>query len=103
MNYRKICADGGTRKCVCPEALQLRMVPIAFCLPAQHGPRQKRFSPQRDQPQRIKVLRMDGPESHVTPRFLTTKMGAGFQPNSKADYPNHPSLAHRDKLTIVHT
>ena len=51
---------------MCPKALQLRMVPIASCLPSQYSPRKECFSPQRNQPLRIKVLRMDGPESHVT-------------------------------------
>ncbi len=56
---------------MCPEALKLRMVPIAFCLPTQYSPRQECFPPQRNQTLRIKVLRMDGPESHVTQWCLT--------------------------------
>ncbi len=52
---------------MCPKALQLRMVPIASCLPAQYGASQECFAPQRNQALRIKVLRMDCPESHLTP------------------------------------
>jgi hypothetical protein len=68
---------------MCPEALQLRMVPIAFCLATQYSPRQECFPPQRNQTLRIKVLRMDGPESHVTQWCLT------IQRQAKAVYPNH--------------
>src|SRR5579863_9881445 len=74
MNYRKICADGATRVGMCPEALQLRMVPIASCLPTQYSPRQECFPPQRNQALRIKVLRMDGPESHVSQWCLTDEV-----------------------------
>ena len=82
---------------MCPEALQLRMVPIAFCLPTQYSPRQERLPPQRNQTLRIKVLRMDGPESHFTQWCLTMRLsGAGMRcRQSKLLYPNHrlsPSL-----------
>jgi hypothetical protein len=50
---------------MCPKALQLRMVPIASCLPSQHRPCQECFAPQRNQTLRIEVPRMNGPESHV--------------------------------------
>jgi hypothetical protein len=78
---------------MCPEALQLRMVPIAFCLPTQYSPRQECFPPQRNQPPRIKVLRMDGPESHVTQWCLTMRLSdAGLRRRpTKLIYPNHRS------------
>src|ERR1700688_1164937 len=91
MNYRKIGADGATRICMCPEALQLRMVPIASCLPTQYSPRQECFPPQRNQALRIKVLRMDGPESHVTQWCLTMRLSdAGLcRRRTKLIYPDH--------------
>jgi hypothetical protein len=64
MDSRKICVDGGPRQCVRLEALQLRMVPIAAGLPAQYRASQQCFAPQRNQALRIKVLRVDRPESH---------------------------------------
>jgi len=51
------------------KALQLRMMPIAPGLPAQHRASQQCFAPERNQALRIKVLRMDRPESHVTDVF----------------------------------
>jgi hypothetical protein len=97
MNHHKVCADGAARICMCPEALQLRMVPISSCLPTQYSPRQECFPPQRDQSLRIKVLRMDRPESHVTQWCLTMRLSdAGLRCRpTKLIYPNHlfpPSL-----------
>jgi hypothetical protein len=66
MDYRKICIDSVARRCVRPKALQLWMVPIALCLPTQYRASQQGFAPQRNQSLRIKVLRVDCPESHVT-------------------------------------
>jgi hypothetical protein len=76
---------------MCPEALQLRMVPIASCLPTQYSPRQECLPPQRNQTLRIKVLRMDGPESHVTQWCLTMRLSdAGVRRRpTKLFYPNH--------------
>src|ERR1700722_16988458 len=91
MNYRKICADRATRICMCPETLQLRMVPIASCLPTQYSPRQECLPPQRNQTLRIKVLRMDGPESHVTWWCLTMRLSAAAMRfrQTKVIYPDH--------------
>jgi hypothetical protein len=76
---------------MCPEALQLRMVPIAFCLATQYSPRQECFPPQRNQTLRIKVLRMDGPESHVTQRCLTIRLSDARvrRRKTKLIYPDH--------------
>jgi hypothetical protein len=76
---------------MCSEALQLRMVPIAPCLPTQYSPRQECFPPQRNQALRIKVLRMDGPESHVTQWCLTIGLSdAGMRCRpTKLIYPDH--------------
>ncbi len=49
-----------------PKALQLRMMAIASCLPAQYCASQQCFAPQRNQALRIEVLRVDCPESHIT-------------------------------------
>jgi hypothetical protein len=59
MDDRKIRAYGATRKRVRSKSVQLRMGPIASCLPAKHRSSQQRFAPQRDQTLRIKVLRVN--------------------------------------------
>ena len=76
---------------MCPEALQLRMVPIASCSPTQYSPRQECFPPQRNQALRIKVLRMDRPESHVTQWCLTIRLSDARlrRPKPKLLYPDH--------------
>ena len=76
---------------MCPEALQLRMVPITSCLSTQYSARQECFPPQRNQALRIKVLRMDGPESHVTQWRLTMRLSdAGLRRHpTKLIYPDH--------------
>jgi hypothetical protein len=93
MDSRKIRVYGATRIRVRPKTGQLRMVSITPSLPAQYRPCQQRFAPQRDQALRIKVLRMDCPESHIFQGRLTMKFGdAGMrQPKTKALYPNHRS------------
>jgi len=91
-----------------PEALQLRMVPIASCLPTKYSPRQECLPPQRNQTLRIKVLRMDGPESHVTWWCLTMKLSdAGLRRRAtKLIYPDHrptPWLTEDTTLAIAPT
>jgi hypothetical protein len=44
--------------------MKLRMMAIAFGLPAKDCARQQRLSPQGDKALRIEVFRMEGPESH---------------------------------------
>src|ERR1700744_4975578 len=65
MDCRKIGVDCTARQCMCPKALQLRMVPVASCFPTQYRPSQQRFAPQCNQALGIKVLRMNCPESHI--------------------------------------
>src|SRR5579863_1842952 len=103
MNYRKICADGATRVGMCPEALQLRMAPIASCLPTQYSPRQECFPPQRNQALRIKVLGMDRPESHVTQWCLTMRLTDARlrRRPTKLLFPNLASLAQRRHGSVI--
>jgi hypothetical protein len=68
MDCRKVEVDRETRHCVCLKAIQLRMVPIAAGLQAQHRASEQSFAPQRNQAFRIKVSRMDCPKSHLAPR-----------------------------------
>lgn len=51
---------------VSPEALKLRMMPIADGFAAQGSPRQEGFPPESDQAFRVKILGVEGPDSHVT-------------------------------------
>jgi len=72
------------------EALQLRMVTIASCLPTQYRPCQQCFAPQRNQTLRIEVPRMNGPQSHVIEWRLTIRMDVGLRRReTKPPYPNH--------------
>jgi hypothetical protein len=59
MDLGEVSIDGGTRRCMSAEALQLRMVAIALRSSAQNGLREQGFAPKGDQALRIKVTRVN--------------------------------------------
>lgn len=63
----QVYIDGGDRIGLCLEALELRMLPIAAGLPAQHLAGEQGFAPQRDQADGIEVARVQGPDAHDVP------------------------------------
>lgn len=58
MNPPQVRIDGAMRVCAIDKTLELGMVAIAARIVMQHRPGQERFAPQRDQPLRIEVFRM---------------------------------------------
>ena len=64
MNSSEICIDGGTGRCVSAEALKLRVMPVAFCPPAQNGLREQRLAPQGNQALCIQIAGMNRPKTH---------------------------------------
>lgn len=55
------------------KTLKLRMIPVAFGITSQHGLRQQRFTPQRDQALPVKIPWMESPQPHcnVTLHYRT--------------------------------
>jgi len=101
--YRsKVCIDGTTRCIVRPKAVELRMIPIPLCLPSQYRTSQQCFAPQRNQSLRVKVFRMDRPESHIRRWRLTMRLSdAGMhRRQTKLFYPNHRPLLGLPKLRL---
>lgn len=62
---RKVGIDGGARMGVRLESLQLRVMNIASRLPAKHGLGEQGLPPQRNEPLRIQVLRVQRPKTHA--------------------------------------
>ena len=58
--------DGRARRGMGPEALELRVVPVASRGTAQHRAGEQRLAPQRHKSSRVEVPGMQCPESHVS-------------------------------------
>jgi hypothetical protein len=61
----KIGIDGGQRRRLRSESRKLRMAAVAAGLPAQHGLREERLTPQGDEALRVEILRVQRPQSHA--------------------------------------
>lgn len=56
--------DTGHGRSRAPKAIELRVTRVAFRAAAQDGLGQERLAPERDEPARVQVLRMEAPEPH---------------------------------------
>ena len=63
-NAAQVGVDGRARSRMCPESSQLRVMAVAPRLAAQHRARKQRLAPQGNQPLRIEILGMQGPQAH---------------------------------------
>lgn len=64
VNGAQVRGNGGPRRCMGLEPLQLGMMPVAPGQAPKHCTGQQRLAPQRDEPLRIEVAGMDGPQPH---------------------------------------
>lgn len=64
VNGFQIKLDGAQRSRVSPESVQLRVVEVSARLAAKDLPRKKSLAPESDQPARIEIPGMKGPEPH---------------------------------------
>lgn len=60
----KVRAHGVTRRGVGLEPHELRVMTVAFGRAPQHRPGEQRFAPERDEPLRIEIARMNRPQPH---------------------------------------
>lgn len=65
MYAAQVLGDCAARRRQVEKACELRMVPVATGSAAQHGLREQRFPPQRDQAAGIEILRMQAPKTQV--------------------------------------
>jgi len=64
MDDRKVAVYGTTWRGAGAKTRQLWMTAIALYVPAENSPSEQCFTPKRDQPLRVEVLGMKGPQSH---------------------------------------
>ena len=67
----KVVRDRAERRRLSAESLQLRVTLVTVRASPEHRLRQERFSPQRHEPASVEVLRMHGPETHVSLAFVS--------------------------------
>lgn len=61
----QVCRDTGDWVVSLSEAVELRVIAISFCGTFQNGLSKQRFSPNRNQPSRVELLRVKTPDSQI--------------------------------------
>ena len=64
MNGEQVRSNARTWFCKCTKPRELRMVRVATSATAENGLSEERFPPDRHQPRRVEVFRMERPEPH---------------------------------------